>query len=127
MYRIFKLNFWGLPLIVVSLTLIGGFLRLYNLSGTLQFLGDQGRDALILHRLLIKHDPVFIGPVTSVGNMYLGPAYYYLMLPFYALSYPSPMGAVYAIALLGTLTIPLIYLLGREMVGHRAAILASFI
>ena len=112
---------------LVLLTLAGGMLRFYNLRGTLQFLGDQGRDALILHRLLIEKDPVFIGPVTSVGNMYLGPAYYYFILPFFALSYPSPMGPVYMMALLGTLTIPLLFFLGKDLVGKRAALIASFI
>lgn len=113
--------------LLILLTVIGFFLRFYNLSGTLQFLGDQGRDALITYRLLIERDPVFIGPVTSIGNMYLGPAYYYFMLPFYALTYPSPMGPVYAVALLGVLTIPLLYILGKEMVGERPALLASVI
>ncbi len=111
--------------IVLVLTIIGGFLRFYNLQGTVQFLGDQGRDALIVHRLLIDRDPVFIGPVTSVGNMYLGPAYYYFMLPFYALTYPSPMGPVYAVAFIGTLTIPALYFLGKELVGNKAALFAT--
>jgi 4-amino-4-deoxy-L-arabinose transferase-like glycosyltransferase len=113
--------------ILVGLVVIGGFLRFYRLNQTLQFLGDQGRDALIVRRLLIEHDPVFIGPVTSVGNMYLGPGYYYFMLPFLALTYPSPMGPVYAVALLGTLTIFLIYKLGKEMVGELAALFAATI
>lgn len=111
--------------ILLVLTAVGGFLRFYHLSQTLQFLGDQGRDALIVRRLLIDHDPVFIGPVTSVGNMYLGPAYYYFMVPFLALTYPSPMGPVYAVAFIGTITIPLMYLLGKELVGKRAALLAT--
>jgi len=112
---------------VLLLTLIGACLRFYNLGGSLQFLGDQGRDALIHYRLLIHQDLVFIGPVTSVGNMYLGPAYYYLTLPFYALSYPSPLGPVYFIALLGTFTIPLVYVLGKELVGKKAALFGTFI
>lgn len=113
--------------ILVILVLVGAFLRFFHLSQTLQFLGDQGRDALIARRLLIEHDPVFIGPVTSVGNMYLGPIYYYFMVPFYALTYPSPMGPVYAVALLGTFTIALIYFCGRELVGEKPALTAAFI
>lgn len=116
-----KMTVW----ILLVLILAGSFLRLFRLNQTLQFLGDQGRDALIVRRLLIEHDPVFIGPVTSVGNMYLGPAYYYFMLPFLALTYPSPMGPVYAVAILGTITIYLIYKLGKELVGERAALFAS--
>lgn len=115
-----------LDLVIVALfTCVGAILRLYNLDGTLQFLGDQGRDALIVHDMLIHKDPVFIGPVTSVGNMYLGPGYYYFMLPFYALTYPSPMGPVYAVALIGIVTIPLMYVLGRELIGKTPALIAT--
>ncbi|MEO8581151.1 MAG: glycosyltransferase family 39 protein [Patescibacteria group bacterium] len=113
--------FW----ILIVLLLAGGFLRVFRLNQTLQFLGDQGRDALTVRKVLIDHDPVFIGPVTSVGNMYLGPAYYYFMLPFLALTYPSPMGPVYAVAILGTITIYLIFRCGRELVGEKAALIAT--
>lgn len=111
--------------LVIIFTVIGAFLRLYNIQGTLQFLGDQGRDALIARAILIDKDPVLIGPVTSVGNMYLGPLYYYFMVPFLALTYPSPMGPVYAVAIIGILTIPAIYFLGRELVGRKAAMFAA--
>ncbi|MBD3279177.1 MAG: hypothetical protein GF390_00515 [Candidatus Pacebacteria bacterium] len=112
--------------LILTITLVAAaFLRLYNLAGSLQFLGDQGRDALIVSKIFKEKDPVFIGPVTSVGNMYLGPFYYYLMLPFLWLSYPSPMGPVYAVAALGILTVWLTYRLGKELIGAKAAIIAS--
>jgi len=89
------------------------------------FLGDQGRDAIIVKRIFTDLDPVFIGPVTSVGNMYLGPGYYYFMLPWLWLSYPSPVGPAYAVAVLGIITIFLMYYLGKEMVGKKAAIIGT--
>lgn len=111
--------------ILLALTAIGGFLRFYKVSETVMFLGDQGRDAIVVSRMFTHFDPVFIGPVMSVGNLYIGPGYYYFMLPFLWLSYPSPMGPVYAVALVGTLTIPLIYLVGSRLLGKRAGVLAA--
>lgn len=111
--------------LLVGLTIVAAFLRLWNFSDTLMFQGDQGRDALIVSRIFTHHDPVFIGPVTSVGNMYLGPLYYYFMLPFLYLSYPSPLGPALAVAVLGIVTVPLLYLLGKEMIGRRAALIAA--
>ena len=111
--------------VVIALLGVALFTRFYNLSGTVQFLGDQGRDALIVSRIFTARDPVFIGPVTSVGNMYLGPLYYYFMLPFLWLTYPSPMGPVYAIAGLGVATVFLLYYLGKELVGSKVALLAA--
>lgn len=104
--------------------LIGTVLRLYRLPETMQFLGDQGRDALIARSILFDHDPAFIGPVTSVGNMYLGPFYYYFMVFPLMLSYPSPVGPSYAVAFIGILTLALIYIVGKDMIGKRGAMIA---
>ncbi len=101
-------------------------LHFYNLPQNTQFQGDQGRDAIIVADIFREKDPVFIGPVTSVGNMYLGPLYYYFMLPFLRLSYPSPLGPVYAVAAIGVLTTYLIWRLGKEIVGETAALTAAF-
>lgn len=112
--------------IFIVIFLMGCFLRLYNLKGTLQFLGDQGRDTLIVSKIFKEKNLVFIGPTTSVGNMYLGPLYYYFMLPFLWISYPSPMGPVYAVAVLGIATLFLLYFLGKKMIGAKASLIASF-
>lgn len=112
--------------IFIIILLTGAFLRLYNLENSQQFLGDQGRDALIVSKIFKEKDLVFIGPVTSVGNMYLGPLYYYFMLPFLWLSYPSPMGPIYAVAGLGIITIALVYILGKKLFDEKTALIASF-
>lgn len=111
--------------VLIFLFLSAAFLRYYNLKGALPFQGDQGRDAIIVADIFRKKDLVFIGPVTSVGNMYLGPLYYYFMLPFLFLSYPSVMGPTYAVATLGLITVILMYTLGKELVGKRAALFAT--
>ena len=53
------------------------------------FLGAEGRDVIIVRTLLVKADPILIGPGTSVGGMYLGPLYYYFMAPFLLLAIAS--------------------------------------
>ncbi|MBU0576151.1 glycosyltransferase family 39 protein [Patescibacteria group bacterium] len=110
---------------LIILILIASFFRLYNLSDSLQFQGDQGRDAIIVSQIFTQRDLVFIGPVTSVGNLYLGPLYYYFMLPFLWLSYPSPIGPAYAIAILGIITVFLMYQLGKNLISTRAALIAT--
>lgn len=111
--------------VAVVLVAAAFFLRFYNLEDSQQFLGDQGRDAIVVSRMFVEKDPVFIGPITSVGDIYLGPLYYYFMLPFLWLSYPSPMGPIYAIAFVGVLTVALMYWLGRRMAGERVALIAA--
>jgi 4-amino-4-deoxy-L-arabinose transferase-like glycosyltransferase len=101
------------------------FLRFYNLRNSLMFQGDQGRDAIVVSRIFKDLDPVFIGPVTSIGNMYLGPFYYYFMLPFLFLTYPNPMGPVYAVAALSVLTVYLLFKITAKVFDKKTAYLAT--
>lgn len=112
---------------LVLLIAIGSFLRLYRLPQTMQFLGDQGRDAIIAKNILIDHDVALVGPVTSVGNMYLGPFYYYFMVPWLALTYPSPIGPAIGVAFIGILTLFLLYRWAKEMFGHTVASIGSLL
>ena len=112
---------------IILITLIGAVLRLYRIEASLQFLGDQGRDALVMKRLLVDHDLPFIGPVTSVGGFYLGPLYYYLMAPFLWLANFNPVGPAIATSLIGIITIPILYLIGRLMLFESTARIASLL
>lgn len=116
------------PIIAAVLAVIilaASFFRLWDLANNFHFLGDQGRDALVVSRIFTDADLVFIGPVTSVGNMYLGPFYYYFMLPFLFMTYPSPVGPVYAVALLNIITVIMLFVWGKEMVGKWAALIGA--
>lgn len=113
--------------ILIFVIILGGWLRLYNLQDTLMFQGDQGRDAIIVANIFRQRDLAFIGPVTSIGNMYLGPFYYYFMLPFLWLSYPNPIGPAVGVALFNTVGIALFYFLGRQLVGRRAALWSAIL
>ncbi|MBU1033778.1 glycosyltransferase family 39 protein [Patescibacteria group bacterium] len=101
------------------------FLRFFNLKNTFMFQGDQGRDALVVSQIFKEKDPVFIGPVTSIGNMYLGPFYYYFMLPFLFLSYPNPIGPVYAVAGLSVLTVFLLFKITKKLFNKKTAYIST--
>lgn len=66
------------------------------------FLSDQGRDAIVLKRLVTLEKLVFVGPTTSIGNVFTGPFYYYLVAPFMFLSGLHPVGPAFGVALLNS-------------------------
>lgn len=110
---------------LVLILLVGAFLRLYKIDQYMTFLGDEGRDVIIVRRLLVNGDLILIGPGTSIGNMYLGPLYYYMMAPALLLANFSPVGPAVQIALLGTATIFFVWYLARDWFGQLAALVAS--
>ncbi len=121
MHNVTRREVW--PLFIILL--VGAFLRLYNIEGYMTFLGDEGRDVIIVRRLLVEGDPILIGPGTSIGNMYLGPLYYYMMALPLLLANFSPVGPAIQVALLGVATILMVWWLGREWFGKYAGIIAA--
>jgi 4-amino-4-deoxy-L-arabinose transferase-like glycosyltransferase len=115
-------------LIALALLLsLAAFLRLYRISEYMQFQGDEGRDALVLYRMAVEHKFTLIGPGTSIGNMYNGPLYYYLILPAYILGRLSPVAPSILVALIGVATVWLVWKVGREWFSPRAAATAAIL
>lgn len=107
--------------------LLALFLRTYRIGEFMTFLGDEGRDVRIVRDLITKGNLVFIGPQTSIGNMYLGPLYYYMMAPALLLSGLNPVGPAVMVALLGTLTVWLTWYVGRRWFSRTAGLVAALL
>jgi len=91
--------FWALQISGPAF-LIGILLRFYKIGPFVTFLGDQGRDAFIVKQILtFEHWPA-IGAPSSIGQIYLGPFYYYLVAPFLLLFNFNPVGLAYGVAIL---------------------------
>lgn len=91
------------------------------------FLGDEGRDVLVVKRILVDHKLTLLGPITSVGSIYMGPIYYYFMIPFLWLFNFDPVGPTVMVVLLSLATIYLIFRLGSEFFHTRVGLVASLL
>ncbi|MEK7470711.1 MAG: glycosyltransferase family 39 protein [Patescibacteria group bacterium] len=116
-------EFW----ILVIILALSAFLRLYKIGEYMTFLGDEGRDMIIIRRFLVEFHPPLIGPGTSVGSMYLGPLYYYMMAIPVLLANFSPVGPAVMVAILGVLTVFLIWFIGREWFGKIAGLVSALL
>ncbi len=114
-------------ILISFIVFIALLLRLYKIDHYLTFLGDEGRDVRIVRDLITKGNLVFIGPQTSVGNMYLGPLYYYLIAPSLAIFGLNPVGPAVMNALIGTVTVFGVWLVGRQWFGPLAGLIASLL
>src|SRR5581483_9896536 len=117
-----KIEFLILPTILI----VAAFFRLYRISDYMTFLGDEGRDVLIVKGILEGH-LTLLGPRASAGDFYVGPLYYYMMAPFLWLWRLDPVGPAIMIALLSVITTGLIFYLTNKFMGIYAAITASIL
>lgn len=110
---------------VILLFVIGLFLRLYNIYPFVTFLGDQGRDAIILKRIItFEHFPA-IGPPTSIGQVYLGPFYYYFIAPWLWISNFDPIGPAIGVAIISSISILLSYFLLKDIFNKKVGLFSA--
>lgn len=93
----------------------------------MEFLGDQGRDVVIIKDFLKNGNLFFIGPQTSIGNMYLGPYFYYLIAPALFLLNYNPVGPAIFIALINIATVFLIYFVGKRWFNQSTGLISAFL
>lgn len=114
-------------ILLILILVFAAVIRFYKLPEYLQFLGDQGRDLLVVKSMIIDHKFTLLGPTASVGGFYTGPIYYYFMLPFLALWQLDPVGPAVMAVLFGLATILLIYFFTKDLFGERAGLIAAFL
>ena len=107
------------------LFLIAVFLRFYRFSEFVMFLGDQGRDAIIVKRILtLEHLPA-IGAPTSVGMIYDGPFYYYFIAPWLLFFNNNPVGLAFGVAIFSTIFIVINFFIVKELFNKKIAYIST--
>ena len=88
-------------------------------------MGDQGRDAIIVKRIIsLEHFPA-IGAPTSIGQVYLGPFYYYFIAPWLLFFNYQPIGLAFGVALFSSLYLLINYFVVRELFDKRVALIST--
>jgi len=112
-------------LILVVILVLAAFLRLYKIADYMTFLGDEGRDVLVVKRIIVDHKLTLLGPTASVGGFFLGPLYYYMILPFLWAFRLDPVGPAVMVALFGIVTVWLVYRVGKEFFNSSVGLLSA--
>lgn len=110
--------------VLILILAVASFYRLYRIMDYMTFLGDEGRDVLVVYKIL-HGNLTLLGPTASVGGFFLGPVYYYFMAPFLWLFNYNPVGPAVMVAIFGIATVWLIYKVGREFFGFSVGLIAS--
>jgi len=110
-----------LPIGIFFLALV---LRVFRIDTLTEFLGDQGRTLLIMDKWVSLGQIPLAGPTTLSGD-HLGPIFYYVLLPGYVLA--GAFGTALWVALLGALSVIVLFTLARDLYSERVAQLISLL
>lgn len=125
MSQFFKKNFiW---LLILLIFLAGLTLRAYRLNELLGFYYDQARDGLVIRSIIVDHKLTLIGPTSGIEGIFLGPFYYYLLVPAYLVGRGDPAVAASFVGFVNSLTIIVIFLIGRKLLNNLAGLFAALL
>lgn len=87
--------------ILVAILLLGLFLRVYGARSMFMYGHDQDLQGWIIKDVVLNKHFRLIGQETSTQGIFIGPLFYYLLIPFYLLTKMDPIGGVVLVTLLG--------------------------
>ena len=112
-------------LALIALFVIGIILRFYHFTGFVTYLGDQGRDSIVLYRIATLQDFPGIGASSSVGDLFLGPFFYYFAAPWLLLSGFNPVGPALGVGIFSALMIPIMYFAAKDLFNKKVGIVSA--
>jgi 4-amino-4-deoxy-L-arabinose transferase-like glycosyltransferase len=117
-------NRWEVIFLIIVIS-VAAFLRFHGIFRLQFFTYDQARDAILIKRMVVDHQFRLLGTQTSMPGMFLPPFYYYTAAFFLWLFRLNPIGIDFYDALIGVLTVPLIYLVANKIFGKPAGLFSA--
>jgi 4-amino-4-deoxy-L-arabinose transferase-like glycosyltransferase len=114
-------------ILFIFILAIAAFLRLYRIKEFVTFLGDQGRDAIIVKRIVTFEHLTAIGPPSSIGQVFLGPFYYYLIAPFLPIFHYDPVGLAVGVAVYSLIGLIGMYIVLKKEINLLTAIFTTLL
>lgn len=114
-------------LILIVIILIGLFFRLYKVQQFYTFDHDQDLFSWIVKDIWVDHHIRLIGQETSLDGVYIGPFYYYSLIPFFVIFKMDPIGAIAQAILISMLSFISIYYVFKKLFSENVGLIGAFL
>ena len=106
---------------------LGLFLRTYKIVDRMDFGHDADLYSWIVKDIVVNHHFRLIGQLTSAPGIYIGPLFYYFLVPFFILTKMDPVGATIPAVLLGLATIISYYWVFSKIFNEKVGLLGALL
>jgi len=113
--------------LLLIILIIGLFLRLYKPAQLFLYSHDQDLAGWIIKDVVVDKHIRLIGQETSTKGIFIGPLFYYMLIPFYLLFRMDPIGGVLMASLFGIFTIYSFYYIFSKIFDKKSGLIAAFI
>jgi len=114
-------------LLLILIILLGFFLRIYQIKARFLYSHDQDLAGWFIKDVVVDKHLRLVGQETSTQGIFIGPFYYYLLIPFYLFTGMDPIGGNYLVTLLGLFSIFSFYLAFSKIFNPKVGLIASFV
>lgn len=112
---------------LISILLFAAFIRFYRLADMASFDFDQEYAANFAYNVLRVYPIQLVGQGLSVPGLFMGPLYFYYLVPFFAVTGLYPIGGIIGSAIFSLIIIFTYFLVGKSLFGIKVGIIAAFI
>lgn len=114
-------------ILLLTILIIGVFFRIYNAPSFFSYGHEQDLQAWIVKDIVVDHHFRLIGQETSITGVFIGPLYYYLLIPFFLIFNMDSIGSVLLVAIISALTLVSIYFVLKQLFSRQTALIGSFL
>lgn len=118
-------NFGNLLLLIILS--LSAFLNLYQIGERMIFIGDQGWFYLSARDMLIEGQIPLVGIASSHPWLHQGPLWTYLLALILWIFNYNPLSGGYFTALLGVVTVLIVYKLGKDLFSKRVGLISALL
>lgn len=113
--------------LLTTILLVGSFLRIFKLNEFMTFIGDQGWFYLSARDMLLTGKIPLVGITASHTWLHQGPYWTYILAIIFKIFSFNPLAPAYFTAILGTLTIWLVYKVLKEFFSEKIGLISAVI
>jgi len=106
---------------------IGFFFRTYQLKERMNYAHDGDLYSWIVKDIVVNRHFRLIGQLTSADGIFIGPGFYYAIIPFMVLVKMDPFGAAFFVTIVGALSIFSYYLVFSRLFNKEIGLISSFL
>ena len=116
-----------LILVLGLVLLIGLWFRTYAIVDRFEFAHDGDLYSWFVKNVVVDKHIRLIGQLTTAPGIFIGPLFYYALIPFFLLTKMDPIGTLIPITLFGLATIASYYSVFSKLFNKSAGIIAAFL
>src|SRR3989344_7831137 len=113
--------------LLLLILLLALFFRTYQIVERSYFGHDADLYSWMVKDIVVNHHFRLVGQETSAPGIFIGPLFYYSLVPFFILFNMDPIAAVIPITIVGLLTVISYYFVFTKLFNKGVGLIAAFL